>query len=60
MSLEAQGRTTEPKITVQRKKNCSETALKKVRLRVVSADAQTLTNQPKITVQRKKTALKLL
>ena len=32
------------------KKNCSETARKRVRERVVSSDAQTPTNESKITV----------
>ena len=31
-------------------KNCSETALKKVRKRVVSLEAQTRTNEAKLTV----------
>ena len=45
MSVEAQTRTNEAKIPVNKK-----TALKKVREKVVSLEAQTRTNEAKITV----------
>ena len=50
-------------LTTTTTKNCSETALKIVRKRVVSLEAQTRTDEPKITVNwslKKKTVLKLL
>ena len=42
------------------KKNCSETALKIVRERVVSAEAQTRTNEAQVTVLLQKKKIKFL